>query len=284
MSFLNPISVDVKVYKSTDKHAPVINHADRRAGDVKTVLKACLVTGYGDKEGAGWLIEGETDVQASFYVDNAELTNYRLILDDSGANVSFNISHHGTLKNPNYRQHARTQSRTARALSWIVLACEYGFYYIECHEAGGVVFAGLTYFGRVKSGLVNDTEKNIVFINTMAGNDYSGSFSYPLHRAYIELSDLTGLFATGAGFVSDSQRKELSVMSITTPLFVMKEATVVGQLVGIEYQSCPVVGEVYGIDIDEADGKLCLGIAKNLHQSREQNYYKVLLDMQQWEF
>lgn len=282
MSFLNPISVDVKVYKSTDKHAPVINHADRRAGDVKTVLKACLVTGYGDKQGAGWLIENETDLTASFYVDNAELTNYRLMLDDSGSNVSFNISHHGALKNPAYRTHTRRQSSTARALSWMVLASEYGFYYIECHEVNGVAFANFTYFGRLKSALVNDSEKNMVFINTTAGNEYASGFSNSIKQPYIELADLSGLDVTGAGFSSGAQRKALSVLGLTTPLFVMKDGTAVGQLVGIEYQSSPKTGEVYGID--EIDGKLCLGIAKSIHQSRESHYYKVLLDMQRWEF
>lgn len=49
--FFTPVKVPVKVYLSTDKDAPRL---DRTPNCVATILKACLVTGYGDKAGAGW--------------------------------------------------------------------------------------------------------------------------------------------------------------------------------------------------------------------------------------
>lgn len=56
MNFLTPVKVPVKVYLSTDKDAPKL---DRTPNCVATILKACLVTGYGDKQPAGWSLAFE---------------------------------------------------------------------------------------------------------------------------------------------------------------------------------------------------------------------------------
>lgn len=51
MSLLTPVNVPVKVYKWDDEGAPTLSKV---ANCMLTILKACLVTGYGEKEGAGW--------------------------------------------------------------------------------------------------------------------------------------------------------------------------------------------------------------------------------------
>ena len=51
MSLKNPIRYPVKYYSHLDDDAPQLEDAD---GVIKTILKACLVTGYGDKDSAGW--------------------------------------------------------------------------------------------------------------------------------------------------------------------------------------------------------------------------------------
>lgn len=56
MSLLNPVLVPVKIYRSTDTDAPVL---DKTANCVATIIKACLVTGYGAKAGAGWTLKNE---------------------------------------------------------------------------------------------------------------------------------------------------------------------------------------------------------------------------------
>lgn len=56
MSFINPEKVPVKVYLSSDKDAPRL---DRTPNCVQTIFKACLVTGYGEKQGAGWSLPFE---------------------------------------------------------------------------------------------------------------------------------------------------------------------------------------------------------------------------------
>lgn len=60
MSLSQPIKHPVKVFLSTDKDAPQLN---RQANELQVILKACLVTGYGDKQGAGWTIAFEDDKQ-----------------------------------------------------------------------------------------------------------------------------------------------------------------------------------------------------------------------------
>lgn len=56
MSLISPTTIPVKYYKSTDAGAPVL---DKTANCVSNILKACLVTGYGAKEGAGWTMPFE---------------------------------------------------------------------------------------------------------------------------------------------------------------------------------------------------------------------------------
>lgn len=51
MSLRNPVKYPVKYYSWQDDQAPQLSNVD---GAIKTILKACLVTGYGSKAGAGW--------------------------------------------------------------------------------------------------------------------------------------------------------------------------------------------------------------------------------------
>lgn len=51
MSLKQPVRYPVKYYSHLDAGAPQYSNID---GAVKTILKACLVTGYGEKSGAGW--------------------------------------------------------------------------------------------------------------------------------------------------------------------------------------------------------------------------------------
>ena len=48
----------VTLYQSTDTDAPQLANAQ---GSLKTLLKACLVTGYGDKQPLGWAMPFEED-------------------------------------------------------------------------------------------------------------------------------------------------------------------------------------------------------------------------------
>lgn len=58
MSLLLPEKFPVKFYSWKDQDAPQLQDV---YGCIKTILKACLVTGYGDKESAGWTSLFEDD-------------------------------------------------------------------------------------------------------------------------------------------------------------------------------------------------------------------------------
>lgn len=51
MNLITPERVPVSVYRWDDANAPVL---DRKANCVASIFKACLVTGYGSKQPAGW--------------------------------------------------------------------------------------------------------------------------------------------------------------------------------------------------------------------------------------
>ena len=60
----NPTKVPVTVYRSTDAGAPELK---AEAGSLKTLLKTCLVSGYGGKQGLGWQMHNESGNRAVFH-------------------------------------------------------------------------------------------------------------------------------------------------------------------------------------------------------------------------
>lgn len=63
MSLKQPVRYPVKYYSHLDSGAPQLTNAD---GIIKNILKACLVTGYGTKPGAGWTSLFEDAVRIVF--------------------------------------------------------------------------------------------------------------------------------------------------------------------------------------------------------------------------
>lgn len=76
--------VPVKVYRWDDEGAPQVESA---AGSIKTILKACLVTGYGEgnkrKDGLGWEMAFEKTQEACFRSTHPKATKWWLGVDDS---------------------------------------------------------------------------------------------------------------------------------------------------------------------------------------------------------
>lgn len=75
MSLLTPERVPVRVYRWDDADAPVL---DRSAGCMAIIFKACLVTGYGAKESAGWSLAFEDTV-----------SKVKALRPEQGANIDF---------------------------------------------------------------------------------------------------------------------------------------------------------------------------------------------------
>lgn len=91
MSLLTPERVPVKVYKWDDVGAPQL---DSTVGCVATIIKACLVTGYGTQASAGWTMPFE-DTAAGVKVLRPEVsphTDFYLRLSaDTGTKMAAQV-------------------------------------------------------------------------------------------------------------------------------------------------------------------------------------------------
>ena len=135
MSFLNPVSEPVLRFSSTDASAPQINYNARTAGDIKAVLKACLVTGYGAKASAGWSIVNEINHVAEFVSPSAAMSDYRLGVDDSTTiKTTWYYQYQDARTNPNYNEPTKSFSyvdKTHASNGWQMLVTERGIVFIE---------------------------------------------------------------------------------------------------------------------------------------------------------
>lgn len=85
MSLLTPVKVPVKVYRWDDVGAPAL---DKTAGCMMTIFKACLITGYGTKQGAGWTMPFEDATTKVFRPEVSVETDFYLQCSaDSGSQV-----------------------------------------------------------------------------------------------------------------------------------------------------------------------------------------------------
>lgn len=77
----------VTVYSSADPGAPALT---AQAGSLKTLLKACLVTGYGSKPGLGWQMPFESADKnvAAFVSTDPKSSKFYFKIDNSGTNIA----------------------------------------------------------------------------------------------------------------------------------------------------------------------------------------------------
>ncbi len=84
--------VPVRVFKSADVDAPQLNFDST---GLKTVLKACLVTGYGtgidEKKALGWEMPFETGTKAVFRSKSPSATGCCLCIDETGLQRSAKV-------------------------------------------------------------------------------------------------------------------------------------------------------------------------------------------------
>lgn len=167
MSFLNPVNEPVLRFKSTDAGAPQIDYNARVAGDVKAVLKACLVTGYGAKASAGWSAVNEVANVIEFVSPSVAMSDYRLGIDDTSASsttwyyqyqdVRVDMNGSSVSKSGQYID----TSNAANA--WELLVTARGLIMID-YQYNTTVSATLmriTYWGQVKSAIPAITGDNI---------------------------------------------------------------------------------------------------------------------------
>lgn len=177
MSFLNPVNKPVLRFSSTDASAPQINYNSRVAGDVKAVLKACLVTGYGTTASAGWSVVNEVNHVAEFVSPSAAMSDYRLGIDDtSTSNTTWYYQYQDVRANPSDNSISKSFSsnndKTSTNNGWQLLVTERGLFFVEILKVSGGDFtrARLTFFGATKLAIAVTNTKNIGFWCTGLGS------------------------------------------------------------------------------------------------------------------
>lgn len=142
----NTERVPVKVYRWDDAGAPKLT---TDAGAFKTILKACLVTGYGEgenrKEGLGWSIEQEAESAAYFRSKSEKSAGAYLLVNGNSSpyygsvSAKFNVSW-GLNSHVSYDEMANESSNTINGLNckerrdWILIGNNRAFWLI----VGGV--------------------------------------------------------------------------------------------------------------------------------------------------
>lgn len=231
MSFLNPVNEPVSRFKSTDAGAPQINYNSRVAGDVKAVLKACLVTGYGATASAGWTVVNEVGSVCEFVSPSAAMSDYRLGIDDTSAsNTTWFYQYQSERVNPvnNTPSKALGQSdRTFAGNGWQLFVTERGIVFIEIvqHSVASKMSTRITHWGQIKSAVPVVNGKNVSFFNI----GHSSAMGSPYYfysdgsRAHTMLESHTSAFissATVAALSSSSYTLDASVVDLVSPIYL----------------------------------------------------------------
>ena len=175
MSFLNPVPVPATYYSSEDAEAPQLG-ADLTGG-VKTVLKACLVTGYGTIPGAGWTMTGEEDHKAVFTAPDPA-PQVSLTVDSSNAQWTlFDLLWRGHKQGLVPTTHGYIKAALHRDISlrWQLVATKRGFAFIPNHVYNNLDNQTLFYFGGLNHNLTNPAGQDFACYCSTRGEGYSGS-------------------------------------------------------------------------------------------------------------
>ena len=274
MSFLNPINEPVLMYSSTDDQAPQINYATRAAGDVKTVLKACLVTGYGTKQGAGWTMQNETDFTAEFVSPSALLSDYRFGVGDNSTSVtSFYYMYQNAKSSFSYASPPKNFSYTtlnSPKNTWTLLVTAQGVLWIEkfLHTSTGLEMCRIFYWGRVKSALIDDAGKNISMYSFGYGAQV-GTVNFFSDNAYyhIALASYTSCVKDGANislFKYATTTRSAVTIELTNSFFLSYNTVLLGEMMPILMTKLNDNSKLFGMRQVTFNGRpalyVCIGI------------------------
>lgn len=272
MSFLNPVSLPVKRFSSTDAGAPQINYAKRAAGDVKAVLKACLVTGYGEKAGAGWSIKNELDTKADFVSPIVEMSDYRLSIDDSTSLTKWSYFFNDELVTPvnssSQKSFSYIDSSSAKN-GWDLIVTDGGFYFIE--QLYTSVVSGfvnrVTFFGQSKLAINIQQAKNIGF--WVAGYNAPNlpyEFFDPLdiNKKHYRLGAYESIKFAGVNISNFGaigyKNSALGNVELLSPLYLMTDDAFIAQQPGVLIRNLAVDSEVFDNTVMTVHGRNALPV------------------------
>lgn len=145
------------IYKSTDAQAPQLTY---EAGSMNTILKACLITGYGSKQSASWEIvhENQEAQQLAIRSKNPKSLKHVLFVADNSS-VEANVIAYKTWDNQT-RTGAKYHEGTIRRkfyegssthAYWVLIATDHFFYLWIQAEASQQRMGVLHGFGDIYS-------------------------------------------------------------------------------------------------------------------------------------
>lgn len=300
MSFLNPISEPVLMFSSTDADAPKINYAARAAGDVKTVLKACLVTGYGSKASAGWTMQNETGTVAEFVPPSVAMSDYAFgVSDNSSSQTSWYYKYKGTQTNPSYNNPTKNLGsiNTSDASNgWKLVVTKKGFIFIELVKSTVVnkISTRLTYFGAVKSAITDAGGINIGFFNVghsaaIPENIYFYQNNYVHFR--IEGYSALSPFAAVPFVINNISdlTPNVSQVDITSKIYLTTNtAILIGELPGLLAKVINDSSKIYDVASETFNNRPVLKICLGYNDYRSQYMYSrgrvMLIYLDNWEY
>lgn len=297
MSFLNPVNEPVKRFSSTDASAPQINYNVRVAGDVKAVLKACLVTGYGAKASAGWSIVNEVDNVAEFVSPSAAMSDYRLGIDDtSTSTTTWYYQYQNTRVNPasNTPKKSIAQiNKTHADNGWQLLVTQRGIYLIEMFFStlAQALSTRVTYWGQVKTS-VTEIAHNISFWNE--GHD-AADFSYNIHKSVkwykFDNHVFSKWFAASPFFAIDitEYNADQAVIDLQSPIYLTSSSGVIlGQQSGVLFNTINKSTDMFGVRDITINSRVMLHVCLGYQGSTASRIYagsrNILIYLDYWEY
>lgn len=298
MSFLNPVNEPVLRFSSTDAGAPQINYNARTAGDVKAVLKACLVTGYGAKASAGWTAANETATVIEFVSPSAAMSDYRLGIDDtSAASTVWYYQYQDARVNPTANAPTKAFSAIFQSHAnngWQLLVSARGFVFIELvqHSTANNLSARITNFGQIKSALVNSLGENMMFFNI--GHNSTTGFAHSFYSsssAFARLSSYTDASPIAAvpNIKGSAVTYNVSAVELASSIFIVSalDRVFLGQLPTILAVGAAKSSDLYGVQNNIAhDGRSVLRVTAGYQSGAGLNTYAsvMLIYTDYWEY
>lgn len=121
--------VPVTLFQSTDESAPQLTAS---AGSLKTILKACLVTGYGDKQALGWESAYEDSTYIAFRSKHNKASKCWISVDNQYERAAVVTGYHEmSAKNTGENQFGeglvQLLSNSSENAPWVLVGHERGF-------------------------------------------------------------------------------------------------------------------------------------------------------------
>ncbi|ULJ69290.1 hypothetical protein MIS45_11215 [Wielerella bovis] len=161
----------VTLFSSKDTGAPKLTAS---AGSLKTLLKACLVSGYGDKQPLGWEMPFEQGHVAVFRSKSPESNRHFLRVDNAAAKfvicegyLNMTTASAGTGKfayNNNYDRFGYCEYDRNEQPNWWLVGHDKAFMFIAAKRS--LNDTSILFFGDIPSIVPQDTGNTVLFSNS----------------------------------------------------------------------------------------------------------------------